>query len=49
MLQVLLIVSILVFAVAYGAGFGAVPYTMTGEVFTPEGKTVGICVCQAVR
>ena len=48
-LQVLLIVCLEVGAIAYGAGVGSIPYTMAGEVFTPECKTMGICIVQSVR
>ena len=35
--------------VAYGAGVGSIPYTMVGEVFTPDYKTLGACMVQSVR
>ena len=48
-LQLGLIISILIFTIAYGAGFGAVPYALLGEIFTPNVKTIGVCVCQCFR
>merc|ERR1712013_110692 len=47
--QVLLIVSLQVSTMAYGAGVGSIPYTMTGEAFTPQHKTLGACCVQSVR
>ena len=49
LLQICLVASLQVGTIAYGAGVGSIPYTMTGEVFTPEYKTVGACVVQSVR
>ena len=48
-LAILLVASLQVGTIAYGAGVGSIPYTMVGEVFTPEYKTVGTCVVQSVR
>ena len=39
----------MVATIAYGMGVGAVPYTMVGEVFTPEHRTLGSCLAQVVR
>ena len=47
--QVGLVVSLMVTTIAYGMGVGAVPYTMVGEVFTPEHRTLGSCLAQVVR
>jgi len=49
MLQVFLILSLQVGTIAYGAGVGSIPYAMTGEVFTPQHKTLGACCVQSVR
>ena len=48
-LAILLVASLQVGTIAYGAGVGSIPYTMVGEVFTPECKTVGACVVQSIR
>merc|ERR1719350_224158 len=48
-LGVMLVVSLQVATVAYGAGVGPITYTMVGEVFMPQYKTVGACVVQSVR
>jgi len=45
----LLVGSLFVGTVAYGAGVGSIPYTMVGEVFTPDYKTLGACMVQSVR
>ena len=47
--QVGLVASLMVTTIAYGMGVGAVPYTMVGEVFTPEHRTLGSCLAQVVR
>jgi len=47
--QIWLISSLEFAAVVYGAGVGVVPYTLIGEVFTPENKTKGACLVQSVR
>ena len=39
----------MVTTIAYGMGVGAVPYTMVGELFTPEHRTLGSCLAQVVR
>jgi len=44
-----MIVSLEVVTVSYGAGVGCIPYTMVGEVFTPQHKTAGSCLVQCVR
>ena len=44
-----LVASLMVATIAYGMGVGAVPYTMVGEVFTPEHRTLGSCLAQVVR
>jgi hypothetical protein len=44
-----LVASLLVGTTAYGLGVGAIPYTMVGEVFTPEHRTLGSCMAQATR
>ena len=44
-----LVASLMVTTIAYGMGVGAVPYTMVGEVFTPEHRTLGSCLAQVVR
>ena len=44
-----LIASLMVTTIAYGMGVGAVPYTMVGELFTPEHRTLGSCLAQVVR
>ena len=41
--------SLLVATTAYGMGVGAVPYTMGGEGFTPEHRSLGSCLAQVVR
>ena len=48
-LQLGLVSSVLIFTVAYGAGFGAVPYALMGEVFPPHVKTFGSNLCHTVR
>ena len=48
-LQVVMIVSLEVVTVSYGAGVGCIPYTMVGEVFTPLHKTAGSCLVQSCR
>ena len=40
---------LLVACVSYGLGVGAVPYTMIGEVFPPQYRTLGSCLAQVVR
>jgi len=49
LVQVGLVSSLLVATTAYGMGVGAVPYTMVGEVFTPEHRSLGSCLAQVVR
>ena len=44
-----LIASLLLTTTAYGTGVGAVPYTIIGEIFTPEFRTLGSCMAQVVR
>ena len=44
-----LVASLMVTTIAYGMGVGAVPYTMVGELFTPEHRTLGSCLAQVVR
>ena len=44
-----LIASLLLTTTAYGTGVGAVPYTIVGEIFTPEFRTLGSCMAQVVR
>ena len=48
-LQVGLVISILVFFVFYGAGFGCVPYTLVGEVFLPKMKSTGVTLASFSR
>ena len=47
--QASLIASLLISTTAYGMGVGAVPYTIIGEIFTPEFRTLGSCMAQVVR
>ena len=47
--QASLIASLLLTTTAYGTGVGAVPYTIIGEIFTPEFRTLGSCMAQVVR
>ena len=47
--QASLIASLLISNTAYGMGVGAVPYTIIGEIFTPEFRTLGSCMAQVVR
>ena len=44
-----LVSSLMVTTISYGMGVGAVPYTMIGELFTPEHRTLGSCLAQVVR
>ena len=44
-----LVASLMAGTTAYGLGVGAIPYTMVGEVFTPEHRTLGSCMAQATR
>ena len=47
--QASLIASLLLTTTAYGTGGGAVPYTIIGEIFTPEFRTLGSCMAQVGR
>ena len=47
--QASLIASLLISNTAYGMGVGAVLYTIVGEIFTPEFRTLGSCMAQVVR
>merc|ERR1711974_94120 len=49
LLQTGLLLALLLACVAYGLGVGAVPYTMIGEVFPPQYRTLGSCLAQVVR
>ena len=49
MLEVGLVTALLLATTAYGLGVGAIPYTMVGEVFTPEHRTLGSCMAQILR
>merc|ERR1712126_584344 len=49
LLQMGLITSVIVTSTSYGLGVGSIPYTMVGEVFIPEHKTLGSCIVQIVR
>lgn len=48
-LRAALVTSLMVATTSYGLGVGAVPYTMVGELFTPEHRTLGSCTAQVVR
>ena len=47
--QASLIASLLFTTNSYGTGVGAVLYTIIGEIFTPEFRTLGSCMAQVVR
>ena len=49
MLEVGLVTALMLATTAYGLGVGAIPYTMVGEVFTPEHRTLGSCMAQILR
>ena len=49
LIQAALLSALLLACVAYGLGVGAVPYTMIGEVFPPQYRTLGSCLAQVVR
>ena len=49
LLQISLLSALLLACVAYGLGVGAVPYTLIGEVFPPQYRTLGSCLAQVVR
>ena len=49
MLEAGLVTALLLATTAYGLGVGAIPYTMVGEVFTPEHRTLGSCMAQILR
>ena len=49
MLEVGLVTALMFATTAYGLGVGAIPYTMVGEVFTPEHRTLGSCMAQILR
>ena len=48
-LEVGLVTALMLATTAYGLGVGAIPYTMVGEVFTPEHRTLGSCMAQILR
>ena len=49
LLQTGVLSTLLIACVAYGLGVGAVPYTMIGEVFPPQYRTLGSCLAQVLR
>ena len=46
---VVLVVSLVVATIAIGLGPGSVPYTLMGELFPAEYRTLGSCVVLVVR
>ena len=48
-IEVFLVFVLLLGTMAYGLGVSAVPYTMVGEVFTLEFRTLGSCMVQITR
>ena len=49
LLQFGVLSALLLACVAYGLGVGAVPYTLIGEVFPSQYRTLGSCLAQVVR
>ena len=46
---IILVASLVLATVAIGLGPGSVPYTLVGELFPPEYRTLGSCVVLVVR
>ena len=46
---IVLVASLVLATVAIGLGPGSVPYTLMGELFPPEYRTLGSCVVLVVR
>ena len=46
---IVLVTSLVLATVAIGLGPGSVPYTLVGELFPPEYRTLGSCVVMVVR
>ena len=46
---IVLILALVLATVAIGLGPGSVPYTLMGELFPPEYRTLGSCVVLVVR
>ena len=46
---IVLVASLVIATIAIGLGAGSVPYTLMGELFPPEYRTLGSCVVLVVR
>ena len=46
---IVLVLALVLATVAIGLGPGSVPYTLMGELFPPEYRTLGACVVLVVR
>lgn len=47
--QILMAISAFLITFGYGLGFGAVTYAVPGELLSPDDKSIGITLAQAVR
>merc|ERR1719219_3187180 len=48
-IQLLMPISVILFSVCYGAGFGPAIYTWSSELFPPRGRSVGCSLSLSVR